>query len=129
MKNFLQKKNFSFIHNFHSPSIYYLYNKEYIVDNTVEDYKNKFIKAFLNKRRTTKKEIPPKIQIVKIKKEYNNHFATQRLFPLYYLLNPTYIIQMADNNLMDSSYWLSIFFEEFEKNCLDSMLEKIIVNG
>ena len=50
-------KNFSFIHNFHSPPIYYIYKKEYEFDNTIKDYSNLFIRAFLNKRWTTKKEV------------------------------------------------------------------------
>lgn len=55
--NKISKRNFSYIHNFHSPSKYFLLGKEYIYDNTIDDYNNLFIRAFMNKRWTTKKEI------------------------------------------------------------------------
>lgn len=54
VKNF---KNFSFTHNLHSPSKYYIKGIEYVFDNTTDEYSNKFIRAFLNKRRMIKKQI------------------------------------------------------------------------
>ena len=53
----INKRHFSFTHNFHSPAVIYCYGKEYIYDNTVKDYTNKYIQAFLSKTWTTKKQI------------------------------------------------------------------------
>lgn len=57
MKNSINIRKFSYIHNFHSPHSLYIHKKEYIYDNTIDDYTNMIIKGFLNKRWTLKREI------------------------------------------------------------------------
>ena len=59
----LQKAVFSFTHNFHQPTIYYVNGIQRQTDYNTDVYAP-HIRAFLTKRWTTKREIPPKVSIM-----------------------------------------------------------------
>ena len=59
----VQRAVFSFYHNFHHPTHFYCNGKKYDTDFNTDLYKP-HIRAFLTKRWTTKREIPPKIAVM-----------------------------------------------------------------
>jgi len=63
MMKSLPRRCLSYTHNFHSPPFFYVNGIRYINDHDLEDYEPS-VRAFLGKRWTTKREIPPKIAIV-----------------------------------------------------------------
>ena len=60
----LQRASLSFTHNFHHPTIYYVNGKSQHSDYNTDVY-TPHLRAFLTKRWTTKREIPPKISILR----------------------------------------------------------------
>lgn len=132
MHSSLSKKKFSIIHNYHSPYILWLGVKYEMMDDNIEEY-NRYIQAFLTKRFTHKKEIAPKIKVLKdlqnVLKDYHNTFYIQKTFPLYNLLNLTYMKYMHSHKIFDTGYVISRFSEEYEKNMYDAVFEKLLVCG
>jgi len=59
----VQRRSFSFYHNFHSPPHFYVNGIRYMNDYDIDEYEPT-IKAFLTKRQPTKREIPAKIAIL-----------------------------------------------------------------
>ena len=53
-------RGLSYIHNLHQPPTYYVNGVKHINDYDTEEYRPQ-IQAFLTKRRTVKREIPPKV--------------------------------------------------------------------
>jgi len=121
-------RNFSIIHNYHSPPTLYLGNREFIFDEALKDY-NKYIQAFLTKRFTHKKEIEPKIKIINTVPSYHNDFYIQTTYPLYNLYDLTHMKYLHNLKIYETGYIISRFFEEYEKPMLDAMLSKILING
>jgi hypothetical protein len=77
----LLKRNFSFTHNFHSPPWYYVNGIKHTEDYDLEEYEPA-VRAFLTKRWTTKREIPPKISILDdMGQHYGHVYYQQRLAP------------------------------------------------
>lgn len=131
--NYTYKKQFSIIHNYHSPYTLWYHGKFVNLDDKMEEY-NKYIQAFLSKRFTHKREIPPKIKILpkdlnNTLKDYHNSFYIQKTYPLYTLLDLSYLKQMHNLNIIDSGYILSRFCEDGEKNMIDAIYEKVLVCG
>ena len=60
----LQKAVLSYYHNFHNPTIMYVNGRKHTTDYNTDLYKP-HIRSFLTKRWTTKREIPPKISIMR----------------------------------------------------------------
>jgi hypothetical protein len=121
-------RNFSIIHNYHSPASLFLGNREYIFDEGVKDY-NKYIQAFLTKRFTHKKEIEPKIKIINQVETYHNTFYIQKTYPLYNLYDIGHLKYLHGLRIFETGYYISRFFEEYEKPMYDAMLEKVIICG
>lgn len=130
--SYLSKKNFSIIHNYYSPYILWSEGNYIEYDDNLTEY-NPYFQAFLNKRRIHKKEIRPKILILKDKynilKEYHNTFYIQNTYPCYNLINYQYMKYLHKSNIIDSTYIISRFSEEYEKPMLDAALTKTIVCG
>lgn len=57
-------RRLSYIHNLHQPPAVYVNGIKYINDYDIEEYRPQ-IRAFLTKRRTVKREVPPKVAIMK----------------------------------------------------------------
>jgi hypothetical protein len=130
--NNIHKKNFSIIHNYYSPPILWS-DKNYIeYEDNIQEY-NPYIQAFLNKRRIHKKEIEPKIKILKdvesTLKYYHNTFYIQKGYPLYNLLPYSYMKHLHEIKVLDSGYIISRFSEEYEKPMIDAALTKILCCG
>ena len=75
----LQKAVLSYYHNFHHPTIMYVNGRKHTTDYNTDLYKP-YIRSFLTKRWTTKREIPPKISIMKdMGPDYKQIYYQQRL--------------------------------------------------
>jgi len=118
----VQTAGFSFFHNFHHPPVLYCNGKKHHFDYNVDLYKP-VIRAFLTKRWTAKREIPPKIAIMSdMGPGYRQIYSQQRLafgeFP-YDLKRLERLYEQEDVN---SQFIHSIYFEDYEKNmCAEAM--------
>jgi hypothetical protein len=56
-------RSFSYVSNLHHPPVFYVNGAKFINDYDTEEYRPQ-IQAFLSKRRTTKREVPPKAWIM-----------------------------------------------------------------
>ena len=75
------KRLFSFTHNFHSPPSYFINGIRYVQDYDLEEYEPS-VRAFLTKRWTTKREVPPKVAILDdMGAAYNHVYYQQRMAP------------------------------------------------
>lgn len=57
-------RGLSYTHNLHQPPAFYVNGIKHINDYDIEEYRPQ-IRAFLTKRRTVKREVPPKVAIMK----------------------------------------------------------------
>lgn len=125
-------KKFSIIHNYHSPYIVWSNGANCIFDDNINEY-NEYIQAFLEKRFTHKKEIWPKIKILKdlgkILKDYHNTFYVQITYPVHNLIPYAYMKHIHSHNIIDSGYVISRFFEEWEKPMYDAAFSKFFICG
>ena len=125
-------KHFSITHNYHSPATLWVNGREYKFDDNLEEYSS-YIQAFLNRRYTHKKEISPKIKVLKdmnnVLRDYHNSFYVQITYPTYNLFDLDYLRYMQAHKIIDSGYIISRFFEEYEKPMYDAMLTKFLING
>lgn len=60
----MQKAYFSYYHNFHHPTLFFVNGKKHTTDYNIDLYSS-WIRSFLSKRWTAKREIPAKISIMK----------------------------------------------------------------
>ena len=60
----VQKANFSYYHNFHHPILFFVNGRKHTTDYNIDLYSS-WIRSFLSKRWTAKREIPAKISIMK----------------------------------------------------------------
>ena len=60
----IAKASMSFTHNFHHPTIYFVNGIKHTTDYNIDLYSPQ-VRAFLAKRWTTKREIPPKITVMR----------------------------------------------------------------
>ena len=69
----------SYYHNFHHPTIYYVNGRKHQTDYNTDQY-SQHVRAFLSKRWTCKREIPPKIAIMEdMGPAYRQVYHQQRL--------------------------------------------------
>jgi hypothetical protein len=124
----ITNRNFSIIHNYHSPPSLFLGNREHIFDEDIKAY-NPYIQAFLTKRFTHKKEIMPKIKIINPIPTYHDTFYTQKTYPIYNLYDTNHLKYLHNLKIFETGYFISRFFEEYEKPMYDAMLDKLIICG
>ena len=109
--------------------MFYVNGIKYINDFDIEEYRPQ-IKAFLTKRRTVKREVPPKMLILKdMGLEYKPVYLTQRLVPGEVLYEEQHLKRLYDADAINSQYIHSVFCEEYEKNMIENVAQKIIMNG
>ena len=60
----IQRRTLSYVSNLHQVPAYYVNGKRHINDYDIEEYRPQ-IQAFLTKRRTVKREVPPRAAIMK----------------------------------------------------------------
>lgn len=58
------RRHFAILHNLHQAPILYAKDKKYTIDYDLEEYPVQ-IQAFLSRRWMTKREVPPKVEILK----------------------------------------------------------------
>ena len=76
---FVQRASLSYFHNFHHPTIYYVNGMKRQNDYNTDLY-SPVIRAFLTKRWTSKREIPPKIEVMAdMGPEYRQVYQQQTL--------------------------------------------------
>jgi len=125
----VQARCMSYVTNLHQAPSYYVNGIKYINDYDIEEYRPQ-IQAFLTKRRTTKREIPPKAHILKdMGAAYANTYFQQRLVPGEVLYDETHLKRLYDGDSINSQYIHSVFCEEYEKNLLENVCQKRIMNG
>ena len=112
----------SYIHNLHQPPTYYVNGVKHINDYDTEEYRPQ-IQAFLTKRRTVKREIPPKVSIIKdLGDDYQMDYFQQRLVPGEFLYEEAHLKRLHEADMMNSQYIHSVFCEEYEKNMIEAVL-------
>jgi len=122
-------RGFNYVHNFHQAPAFYVNGVKHINDYDIEEYRPQ-IKAFITKRRMTKREIPAKISIIKgMGEDYKMDYYQQRLVPGEFLYDQSHLKRLHDADMMNSQYIHSCFCEEYEKNMIEEVLQKRITNG
>lgn len=122
-------RSMSYIHNLHQPPTYYVNGVKHINDFDVEEYRPQ-IRAFLTKRRTVKREVPPKVSIIKdLGEDYLMDYFQQRLVPGEFLYEEAQLKRLYDADMMNSQYIHTVFCEEYEKNLIEAVLQKKVTNG
>ena len=129
-RNNYSKFNFTYSYN-NLPTIheYYYNDNKVVLDDEITNY-NSFIQAFLQKRRVLKYEIPPKISILKLEKQYTTQWNSQCKNSTSYVDFPINTLTvMFDNILIDSNYIKNIFLDNAEENLYESIMRKVFLNG
>jgi hypothetical protein len=116
------KRLFSFIHNFHSPPSYYVNGIRYVQDYDLEEYEPS-VRAFLTKRWTTKREIPPKIAILDdMGASYNHVYYQQRLAPGDAAYEAKHMERLYDADDVNTQFIHAMVCEDYEKNMIDYIM-------
>jgi hypothetical protein len=112
----------------HSPS-YYVNGIKHINDYDIEEYRPQ-IQAFLTKRRITKREIPPRISVIRDMGHASKQvYYQQKLVPGEVLYEEKHMQRLYDSDDINSQYVHSVFCQEYEKNMVDALSQKVIMNG
>lgn len=92
----------SYVHNLHQPPAYYVNGVKHINDFDIEEYRPQ-IRAFLTKRRTVKREVPPKVSILRdLGPDYQMDYYQQRLVPGEFLYEEAQLKRLYDADMMNS---------------------------
>ena len=122
-------RNMSYVTNLHQAPMYYVNGIKHIFDYDLEEYRPQ-LQAFLTRRRTTKREVPAKVAILKdLGSEYRQIYHQQRLAPGEVLLDEEHLRRFHDSDTINSQYIHSIFLEEYEKNMVENIMQKNVMNG
>jgi hypothetical protein len=121
-------RNLAVIHNFHHPPVVYVNDTRYVNDYDITDYEP-VVQAFLTRRWMTKREIPPKIEILPPMQDYKDSLYLQKLVPMDRLLTESHMSKMYDFDNMNSQYFITLFAEEYEKPLFEAYHSKILMNG
>lgn len=100
-------------------------------DHIIEQCKgySKEIQAFLQKRRITRNEVPPKIAVVQSPKQFGNLLKSQTIEKEFEEVSLNSLAVCFDNMEIDTHYIWSIFFDNSEFSLYKSILQKQILNG
>ena len=129
--NFLHHhyRTMSYVTNLHQAPSFYVNGVKYINDFDIEEYRPQ-IQAFLTKRRTTKREVPPKAWVIKdMGNNYTQEYFQQRMVPGEILYEQTHLKRLYDSDVVNSQYLHSVFCEEYQKNLFEALCQKQIMNG
>lgn len=122
-------RSMSYYHNFIHPPFFYVNGVKYINDYDIEEYKPQ-VQAFLTKRRLTKREVPPRVSIIKdMGPDYRHVYNQQKLVPGEILYNEKHMQRLHEMDEMNSQYVHSVFCQEYEKNMIEAIKQKIVMNG
>lgn len=125
----LSRRGFSYISNLHQAPAMYVNGIKYTNDYDIEEYRPQ-IQAFLTKRRTVKREVPPKAYILKnMGEDYKSIYYQQRMVPGEMLYDEQHMKRLYDSDDINSQYIHSVFCEEYEKNLIENIAQKRIMNG
>jgi len=114
-------KNMSYYSNLHHPPVYYAEGRKHVNDYDIEEYRPQ-VQAFLTRRRSVKREIPPKAWIMKdMGEEYATTYFQQRLVPGEVLYDEQHLKRLSDADDINTQYIHSIFCEEYEKNMIEAI--------
>ena len=95
-------RNMSYVTNLHQAPLYYVNGIKHIFDYDLEEYRPQ-LQAFLTRRRTTKREVPPKVAIVKdLGSEYRPIYYQQRLAAGEVLLDEEHLRRFHDSDTINS---------------------------
>lgn len=123
------KRLFSFIHNFHQPPHFYVNGIRYVQDYDLEEYEPS-CRAFLTKRWTTKREVPPKIAILdNMGDAYNHVYYQQRLAPGDALYETKHMERLYEADAVNSQFVHAMVTEDYEKNMIDYIMKLRVMNG
>ena len=112
----VQKAVFSYYHNFHQPTSFYVNGIKHTTDYNTDLYKPQ-VRAFLTKRWTAKREIPPKISVMKdMGPDYKQIYYQQRLPFSEYMYGIKHLERLYNAQNINSQFLHSIYFEDYEKN-------------
>ena len=88
------------------------------------------IRAFLTKRWTTKREIPPKIAVMAdMGREYSQVYQQQKLAYGEYMYDLKRLERLYDAESINTQFLHSIYFEDYEKNMYTEAMQKRVMNG
>lgn len=88
------------------------------------------VKAFLSKRWTTKREVPAKIAIMSdMGNDFRPVYYQQRLAPGEINYQEKHLKRLYESDSINSQFLQSIFTEDYEKEMLDEVSQKVVMNG
>lgn len=114
LHNNLPVRRFAYIHNFHHSPVFYVNNAKYVNDYDLSEYEP-VVQAFLGRRWITKREVPPKLEILPTMTGYRDSLYLQRLVPMDRLLMEHHMVKMYEYDNINSQYFMTLFLEEYEK--------------
>jgi len=126
---FIQKAGLSYYHNFHHPPIMFVNGIKKEQDYNVDLY-SPHIRAFLTKRWTSKREIPPKVAVMSdMGPGYRQIYQQQRLAFGEYMYDLKRLERLYDAEAINTQFLHSIYFEDYEKNMYTEVMQKKVMNG
>lgn len=118
----IQRRGFSFVHNFHHSPHMYVNGIKYLQDWDIDEY-SPTIKAFLTKRWPTKREVPPKVAIMEdMGPAYRHVYYQQRLAPGEVLYDEKTMKRMYESDAVGAPFLHSMWCEPYEKNMIEEAL-------
>ena len=94
--SYFTKASMSFTHNFHHPTTYFVNGVKHTTDYNTDVYSPQ-VRAFLKKRWTAKREIPPKISVMRdMGPSYQQVYHQQRLPFSEYMYDVKHLERLYD---------------------------------
>jgi hypothetical protein len=123
----IQHKSLSYIyHNLPTVSQYHLNGKLIQLDSQIELY-NPQLRAYLEKKWTSKQDIPPAIKSIQTKKD--KILQTQKIDKKYTNLPEELLRFQYDNGFINRNYIMNILLEKNEIDLYKAIMDKLIMNG
>jgi hypothetical protein len=120
---------FSYYHNFHHPTEFFINGKKHTNDYNTDLY-NPYIRAFLAKRWMAKREIPPKISIMAdMGPDFKQTYYQQRLPFNEFQYSEKHLERLYEAENLNTQFLHSMYFEDYEKNMYEAAMQKKVMNG
>lgn len=125
----ISRRFMSFTHNLHSPPFFYVNGIRYIQDHDLEDYEPS-VQAFLGKRWTTKREVPPKIAIQDdLGDSYRHVYYQQRLAPGDMNYEQKHMERLYNTDDVNTQFIHAMVCQDYEKSMIEEVMQKRVMNG
>lgn len=118
----MPRRMFSFTHNLHSPPYYYINGIRYVQDYDLDDYEPS-VQAFLQKRWTVRREIPPKVAILDdLGDSYRHVYYQQRLAPGEVMYDTKHMERLYNTDDVNTQFFHAMTCQDYEKNMIEEVM-------